>query len=184
MWKIIDTWNEKEVKIYEDFVSGHINGSFTQSIRWAQFKSNWKYEAIIVTDNDGKIKGAALILIKVIPVIRRSFLYCPRGPVCDFSDKDTLGEILEAVSELAKKYKAYQFKTDPCITEDETEYINAFRDLGFQFRENAPELSTIQARNSYMLFFNGRNKDELFAAFHSKWRYNIVYWFFTGYDLF
>lgn len=173
MWKVIDTWNEKEVKIYEDFVSSHINGSFTQSIRWARFKSNWKYEAIIVTDNDGNVRGSALILIKVIPVIRKSFLYCPRGPVCDFSDKDTMAEILEAVNELVKKYKAYQFKTDPCITEEETEYIDAFKDLGFQFRENAPELSTIQARNSYMLFFNGRNKDELFAAFHSKWRYNI-----------
>ena len=68
MWKVIDTWNDKEVKIYENFVNSHINGSFTQSIRWAKFKSNWKYEAIIVTDNDGKIKGSALILIKVIPV--------------------------------------------------------------------------------------------------------------------
>ena len=64
MWKVIDTWNEKEVKIYEDFVSSHINGSFTQSIRWARFKSNWKYEAIIVTDNDGNVSDRHLFSLR------------------------------------------------------------------------------------------------------------------------
>lgn len=173
MWKIIETWNENEVKVYENFVSSHKNGWFTQSINWAKFKANWKHEAVIVMDDDKNIKGAALILIKKIPVIGRSFFYCPRGPVCDYDDKETLAEILEAVGELARKYKAYQFKTDPGITEEETDYINTFKELGLSFTSDAPELSTIQARTSYMLFFNGRNKDELFASFHSKWRYNI-----------
>lgn len=173
MWKVINTWNQNEVNIYEDFVSSHKNGSFTQSLSWAEFKANWKHEALIVMDDDGNIKGSALILIKIIPVLRRAFFYCPRGPVCDYDDTETLTEIFEAIGELAKKYKAYELKTDPCITEDEAEYIDIFKGLGFSFRADAPELSTIQARNSYMLFFNGRSSDEIFASFHSKWRYNI-----------
>ncbi len=102
-----------------------------------------------------------------------SFFYCPRGPVCDYDDKETLSEILEAVAALGKKYKAYQFRTDPPINEESSGYIDVFENLGFSFKENAPELSTIQARTSYMLYFKGRSKEELFASFHSKWRYNI-----------
>lgn len=173
MWKVIDIWNKNEAEAYEAFVRSHINGSFMQSISWAEFKANWKHEAVMVTDDKGNVKGAALILIKKIPLLRTAFFYCPRGPVCDYNDKETLSEVFEAIGELAKKYHAYEFKTDPCVTEDDTEYIDIFRDFGFRFRADAPELSTIQARNSYMLFFNGRSKDELFASFHSKWRYNI-----------
>lgn len=173
MWKIVDTWNENEVKIYEKFVREHKNGWFTQSISWAEFKSNWHHEAILITGENNDIKGAALILIKKIPIIGRSFFYCPRGPVCDYNDKETLSEILEAVAALGKKYKAYQFRIDPPINEEESGYINVFEDLGFSFKKNAPELSTIQARNSYMLYFKDRSKEELFASFHSKWRYNI-----------
>ena len=173
MWKIIDTCNKSEVEIYENFVSKHKNGWFTQSISWAEFKSNWNYEALLITGENGEIKGSALILIKKLPIIGRSFFYCPRGPVCDYDDKDIIKEIMEAVAELGIKYKAYQFMTDPPIKEDESVYINSFKELGFSFKKDAPELSTIQARNSYMLFFNGRSKEELFSSFHSKWRYNI-----------
>lgn len=170
---VLDMQNEKDIQEYEEFTSNHPNGSFMQSLRWAEVKTNWHSEAVAVKDNDGKIKGTALILSKRIPVIGREFFYCPHGPVCDYSDRKTLIELLEAVRELAVSRRAYQLKIDPCITEDDAFEINMFRSLGFSYRANAPELSTIQARNNYMLFFNGRSKEELFASFHKKWRYNI-----------
>lgn len=173
MKNVLDVQNEKEINEYESFVANHKNGCFMQSIHWAEVKNNWKHEVVAVRDENGNIKGTALILIKRIPIIGCSFLYCPHGPVCDYSDRATLSEIFTAIGEIAEVYHAYQLKIDPCITENDTFEINTFTALGFSFRANAPELSTIQARNNYMLFFNGRSKDELFASFHKKWRYNI-----------
>lgn len=173
MWNIIDMNNENECKIYEDFVSTHENGTFTQSIYWSDVKTNWGHEAVIVRDSEGKVCGAAFVLIKTIPIIKRSFLYCPHGPVYDFEDTETFGELMDAFNFLAKKYRAYQLKIDPCITEQQQNYIEQLINTGFRFREDAPELSTIQARNNYMLFFRGRSLDEIFNSFHSKWRYNI-----------
>ena len=57
--------------------------------------------------------------------------------------------------------------------ENDEEEINAFKKTGFSFKKDAPELSTIQARNNYMLKINGRTKEEIFSSFHKKWRYNI-----------
>lgn len=173
MWNIINMDDENEYKLYEDFVSSHENGSFTQSLHWTDVKSNWGSEAVIVRDDEGKVRGAALILIKKLPLIRKSFFYCPHGPVYDFGDSETFGELMEAIGSLAKKYRAYQLKIDPCITQQQGEYIEQLTDMGFRFKKDAPELSTIQARNNYMLFFRGRSLDEIFNSFHSKWRYNI-----------
>lgn len=170
---VLDKQNEKEINEYENFVKNHTNGCFMQSLHWAKVKCNWKYEAVYVRDEIGKIKGTALILIKKLPLIGSSFLYCPHGPVCDYTDRKTLGELLSAIGTIAEKYRAYQIKIDPCITENDLFEINTLKSLGFVYKANAPELSTIQARNNYMLFFNGRSKEELFASFHKKWRYNI-----------
>lgn len=173
MHKILNKMSQEDKDEYESFVKNHVNGNFMQSLNWTDVKCNWKYEAVYVRDSNGQISGTALVLIKTIPLIRRSFLYCPHGPVCDYTDKETLSELLVAIEELAEKYNAYQLKIDPCITESDHDAIETFRLLGLVYHENAPELSTIQARNNYMLFFNGRTKEELFASFHKKWRYNI-----------
>lgn len=173
MKHIIDIHNENEIESYENFVKNHPNGNFMQSLQWTNVKSNWRCEAAAVTGENGKIKGTALILMKKIPIIGRTFFYCPHGPVCDYSDTETLRELLEVIDELAEKHHAYQLRIDPCISENDTASINSIKSFGFSYKSDAPELSTIQARNNYMLFFNGRSKSELFASFHKKWRYNI-----------
>ena len=46
--------------------------------------------------------------------------------------------------------------------------------MGFSYIENAPELSTIQARNNYMLRnIEGKTPDEVMATFKSDWRNRI-----------
>ena len=63
---------------------------------------------------------------------------------------------------------------DPCFVETDEKAKNILKEMGFSHIENAPELSTIQARNNYMLLnIEGKTPDEVMARFHSKWRYNI-----------
>ena len=173
MTEILNKNDTSKIKEYEDFVENHTNGNFMQSIRWTGVKHDWGYEAVIVRNEENVIIASALILIRKIPVLNRAFLYSPHGPVCDYKDISQISQIMEGVEIIRKKYKAYQIIFDPCIMENDEEEINAFKKTGFSFKKDAPELSTIQARNNYMLKINGRTKEEIFTSFHKKWRYNI-----------
>lgn len=168
--------NKNDVKTreeYENFVSNHINGNFMQSLCWTGVKKDWNYEAVISRDKNGTIKGTALVLIRRIPFLGCSFLYSPHGPVCDYRDTETLKDIFAGIELIRKKYRGYELRVDPCITENDKIEIEVLQNLGFEFNENAPELTTIQARNNYILRINGRSADEIFESFHKKWRYNI-----------
>ncbi|MGN1480960.1 lipid II:glycine glycyltransferase FemX [Porcipelethomonas sp.] len=173
MNEILNKKDIRSVKEYEEFVSHHKNGNFMQSVEWTGVKKDWDSEAVISRDSNGKIRGTALVLIRKIPFLRCSFLYSPHGPVCDYNDIETLKDIFEGIEIIRKKYKGYELIVDPCITENDREEIGILKSLGFGFTENAPELTTIQARNNYILRINSRTQDEIFQSFHKKWRYNI-----------
>ena len=173
MNEILDKNNVRAKEEYEQFVLSHKNGNFMQSLHWTGVKKDWDYEAVISRDDDGNIRGTALILIRKIPFLRCSFLYSPHGPVCDYTDTETLKDIFEGIEKIKKEYRGFELRVDPCITENDREEIEILKNLGFSFIEDAPELTTIQARNNYILRINGRTADEIFASFHKKWRYNI-----------
>ena len=97
----------------ERFVEEHPNGTFMQSPAWAKVKANWEKEAVISRDRQGKIRGTCLVLVKKLPLC--SLLYAPRGPVCDYSDRETLRDIISGVDVIAKKYRALAFVCDPPI---------------------------------------------------------------------
>ena len=106
---------------YERFCSENINGSFTQSSCWTRVKDNWSSEYIVAKDKDGNTVGTMLILIKKIPFIKTAMLYAPRGPVCDFHDRNALKLIFEQIKLIAKKHRAYTLKIDPLIDENDFE---------------------------------------------------------------
>ena len=172
--EIINKTDREQIKEYEAFVEGHVNGSFTQSLNWPKVKDNWGWDAVISRGSDGKIRGTCLCIIKKIPVFGCTFLYAPHGPVCDFHDRETLEDLFEGVKVLAKKHKSYQFMWDPMFEEKDTELTELFRSMGFDHTDNAPELTTIQARNNYMLRnIRGKTPDELMATFKPDWRNRI-----------
>lgn len=165
-----DQYNE-----YEEFVKNHRNGEFTQSVQWQKVKSNWGFEAIVSRKENGSIKGACGVLIQKIPVIGTSFLYCPRGPICDFHDEETLRDIKCGLDELAKKYKAQSVKLDPYVSVDDIEFISIMEKLGFK-RFFGPEgFETIQARFNYQLPLAGKTEEEVMAGLTQKTRYNVRY---------
>lgn len=163
----------KDYPAFEQFVSTHRQGGFMQSLRWANVKVGWGFEAILSRDGDGHIKGAMLVLIKRVPLLGRSLLYAPRGPVCDPYDRETLEDLIAGVDQLAKKHKAYMFRMDPYVLACDQKFIQLATDMGFAFTPDLGDFKTIQTRNNYMLNIEGRTAEEVMAGFHSKWRYNI-----------
>lgn len=169
----VDFLNPQQCEEYENFVSSHQNACFMQALKWAGVKKGWGHEALLVKNQQGKPIASALVLIKKVPLFNTCLFYLPHGPVWDFKDENAFNAVMDEVDELAKEHHAYRCLIDPIIMEDDQEVIQYIRERGLAFKENAKELTTAQPRNSYMLFFNGRNEEEIFAAFHQKWRYNI-----------
>lgn len=158
---------------FENFVQTSDFGSFTQSENWAKLKSSWKSEKITVNDENGNISGAMLVLIKKVPFLHTSFMYAPRGPVCDISDTDTLRKLLEKTKSVAEKYHSFMLKIDPMIESDDKKSMDILKSLNLHYTGDLSDDNTIQSRSNYVLDIKGKSKEEIFSNFHSKWRYNI-----------
>ena len=48
---------EENLNEYKDFLEKHYRRHYAQSKNWANIKSDWKNEIIVVRDEEGKIKG-------------------------------------------------------------------------------------------------------------------------------
>ena len=156
---------------YEEFLQNQSGSSFTQSLNWTKVKNTWGYEVVVARDENGKIIGGMLILIKTIPAFGLSLLYCPRGMVCDYHNKELLKELLDGAKKVAKKHKGYLFKIDPYILASDEEAIKNLTDLGFEFTPGLKHGETIQTRHNYMLLnLKGQTEDELFMTIGAKSR--------------
>jgi len=159
---------------YEKFAEGHRNNFFTQSASWAKVKSSWGHEIVVSRDSSGAIKGGMLILIKKLPVIGASFLYAPRGPVCDFDDDEVLKDLLQGAKAVAKKHHGFSFKMDPIIEQNEQEPIDRLTALGFRFVPGKKYGETVQPRGNYILEdIAGKTPEDLLMHFTQKTRYNV-----------
>ncbi len=168
----LDFNNRAAVEEYEAFLNSR-SAHFLQSTLWAGVKHRWRHEAIISRDSHGSIRASALVLVKRFPPPFKPFLYCPRGPVCDVTDQESLKDILQGLEELAGRYHAYSCKLDPPIDETDSRAVYALRNAGLRFTAWQPDDLTIQCRNNYVLDIGGRSEEELLASFKSKCRYNI-----------
>ena len=97
--------DEKSSKEYTEFLEKHERCNFQQSIEWSKVKTSWKTEVILAEDNNGKIIGSLMVLIRKIPIFGY-IMYSSRGPVCDIHNKEVLAQLTEGAKQLAKKYNA------------------------------------------------------------------------------
>ncbi len=163
--------NEKE---YQEFLESHEKGHYAQSLEWAKVKSDWKNEIIIIRDEKGKIKASLSLLIRKLPYVNYSIMYAPRGPVCNPDDEKSFKELIKKADELAKEYKSFMLKMDPDILVSNNEFKNMAKKYGFKIEEKIKDVNTLlQPRFVFRLDIKGKTKDEVFASFHSKTRYNI-----------
>ena len=65
---MIERVTKENLDQYEAFIKKHPKGLFQHSSKWAKVKSAWKWEAVMLRDEDGNIKGSADVLIRTVPV--------------------------------------------------------------------------------------------------------------------
>ena len=56
---MIERVTKENLDQYEAFIKKHPKGLFQHSSKWAKVKSAWKWEAVMLRDEDGNIKGSA-----------------------------------------------------------------------------------------------------------------------------
>lgn len=163
----------KNAAEFDAFVESHENGHFLQTSLWARVKDDWKWFGVICKDDSGKITGTMGVLLRKISKLPYHMMYAPRGPVCDFNDKETFSALVEAAKQEGKKYNAYELKIDKDVPVDNEEYRAIALSNGFRFKERTINFEDFQCRYVIRIHINGRTEDEVFAAFHSDHRRKI-----------
>lgn len=158
---------------YEAFVRSHPQGGFTQSSLWPRVKEGWGWEGIVSRGADGHIRGAVGVLIQSLPALHTSFLYAPRGPVCNLHDADVLRDLKAGVDVLAEKYHAHSFKCDPDVFAADETFLGLMQEMGFSRFAGPVGFETIQARFNYRLYLDGRSEEALLQNLTQKTRYNV-----------
>ena len=164
---------EQTLPEYEAFIQSHPQGHFAQSSLWGKQKTAWKFQAIVVRGNDGKIKGSMGILIRKAPIFPVSMLYICRGPVCDLEDHETLEALVEGAKDLAKQYRGYVIKMDPYVTADRTDFKSELEKLGFRCMQEGKNFEGIQPRFVMHLDVEGKTEEEVLASFTQSHRRKV-----------
>ena len=158
---------------YEAFIQSHPQGHFAQSERWGKQKTAWKFQAVAVRGQDGKIKGSIGVLIRKAPVFPVSMLYICRGPVCDLEDTETLAALVEGAKALAKQHNGYVIKIDPYVPVTNTAFKAELEKLGFKCMQEGKNFEGIQPRFVMHLDVEGKTEDEVLASFTQSHRRKV-----------
>jgi len=95
------------------FLNSQSSASFLQTPAWAKVKSEWKAESIGWFRGD-ELVGAALVLYRQLPKVKRYLAYLPEGPVIDWASPD-LGAWLEPMAAHLKSQGAFGIRIGPPV---------------------------------------------------------------------
>jgi lipid II:glycine glycyltransferase (peptidoglycan interpeptide bridge formation enzyme) len=96
-----------------DFIRRQRSASFLQTPGWGQVKSEWQRESLGWV-RDGELVGAALVLYRQLPKVRRYLAYLPEGPVIDW-ETDDLAAWLEPMAAHLRERGAFGVRMGPPV---------------------------------------------------------------------
>jgi len=164
--------SENDFERYTDFLAKNENGHFMQSLPWKKFKSGRKSYALMCVNERDEVCGVMLLFEEIVHRANKKILYAPRGPVCSRKDTAALSELLREAESLAKEVGAYKLTIDPDITENDTTWIEFFKENGAILGENERDNAILQPFAVFRIDVN-KTDEELLASYHSKARYSV-----------
>ncbi len=170
---MVEVIREEGIAEIDEFIAGHPKGHFMQTSYWAKQKPEWQHIAIARRDADGKIIGAMSMLIRKVPKLPYTLMYCCRGPVCDPSDEETILDLLAASKQLARTMRSYAVKIDPDLPKPSPVMERCLERCGFKQVDGGKNFESAQPRFVFRLDIEGKSEEEIMAAFDQKTRYNV-----------
>lgn len=168
---------------YEMFVSNNPKAHFMQSYYWGEVQKNKKFiPHYIGVKRDSKLCATALVLEKKV-FKNISFLYCPRGFIADYNDKELISYFLKKIKEFTKRRKSMFFRMDPDIilnfldddanikesNENGYEIIKFFNNNDFKHKGFNKNFENSQPRYTFRLNLND-SWDNIYGNFHPTTR--------------
>ncbi|MFH8552277.1 lipid II:glycine glycyltransferase FemX [Streptomyces celluloflavus] len=96
------------------FIDNLPSASHMQVPSWGDVKPDWRAESLGWIDEADQIVGAALVLYRPLPKIKRYLAYMPEGPVIDWHDTE-LGRWLHPLLAHVKSQGAFTVKMGPPV---------------------------------------------------------------------
>jgi vancomycin resistance protein VanK len=96
-----------------DLIRSRRSASFLQTPAWGRVKSEWRRESL-GWFRDGELVGAALVLYRQLPRLKRYLAYLPEGPVIDWDDPD-LATWLAPMTAHLKRQGAFGVRMGPPV---------------------------------------------------------------------
>lgn len=139
-----------------------------QSVNWSQVKSNWGADFVYLRATDGSIK-AALSILSIANDGQHSFLYAPRGPVCDLADVELVSALIKEAQPVIEKHHGFLLRMDPEVPYS-PDLVKMYAQAGFTVRsreiENPHAFSN--PRINMVVNLSGRTEENLFETYPSK----------------
>lgn len=184
-----------------EFIRTRRSASFLQTPAWAAVKSEWRHESLGWFDGEEMI-GAALVLYRQIPKVKRYLAYVPEGPILDWGEVD-LDAMLTPFVAHARKQGAFGIRIGPPmvirrwgtrtikdaladeeitslrdVRPDETSLAanrtyNHLRSLGWKPPKAGEGFAAGQPEFNFQLPLAGRTEDEVLKGMNQLWRRNI-----------
>jgi peptidoglycan pentaglycine glycine transferase (the first glycine) len=150
------------------FVESEPTGNVTQTYEWGELRDSLGGDAIrLGALQDGVLQATMLLVVGEAPVLRRPYLYVPRGPVVADPASPGLRALCAAAEEEARRRGAFMLKVEPNVPDGDAHWEGELRKLGFRTNRFATH-----PRRSWVLDIRP-SEEELLAAMKEKWRYNI-----------
>ncbi|RNL75418.1 peptidoglycan bridge formation glycyltransferase FemA/FemB family protein [Nocardioides marmorisolisilvae] len=183
------------------FLNSQSSASFLQTPAWAQVKAEWKAESIGWFSGDALV-GAALVLYRQLPKVKRYLAYLPEGPVIDWASEDLGGWLNPMAAHLksqgafgirigppvvTRRWDAAQIKdgiADDAVTtltqlppgersQVGASVLSQLRELGWQCQSVAGGFAAGQPQYNFQIPLAGRTEDDVLAGMNQLWRRNI-----------
>lgn len=175
--------------------------SFLQTPAWAAVKNEWRGESIGWFDGD-RLVGAALVLYRQLPRLKRFLAYLPEGPDIDWHDPD-LARWLDPMTTHLKSQGAFGIRIGPAavgrrwhaatikqaiadpvlgslsetpadaVDDDVLAVPARLQEHGWREIGLDGGFAAGQPKYNFQLPLAGRSEDDLLAGMNQQWRRNI-----------
>ena len=170
---ILNVNDVKEVSRFKKFIENNKFSKYMQSMSWNKVKNNWDSDYVYIENNKKEII-AAISILSIKNDNENSFMYAPRGPICDPYDIDTVKLLIKESQKIIKNRNGFLLRMDPEIEYDET-LIELYKKNNFIVRTSEDPSTKGFSNPAYnmILDLKGLTEDNLLNSLKGKLR-NLI----------
>ena len=184
-----------------DFIRRQRSASFLQTPAWGTVKSEWRPESLGWFEGDALV-GAALVLYRQLPKVRRYLAYLPEGPVIDW-ETDDLDRWLTPMTLHLAQQGAFGVRMGPPVvtrrwsaedvkkgvaderttrltevpprerSQEGARVVSQLRELGWRLQAVEGGFAAGQPQYNFTIPLAGRTEDDVLKGMNQQWRRNI-----------